>query len=76
MVELPNWNIPVNEILVEAGSFVEIPSVGELAGVGGTPSTSVGDEEEASSREIFPHNAFNRATGERLELNLECLFMV
>ena len=74
MVELPNLNAPAN------GAVAATPFIGELAGVGGTFSTSFPEEEEKEEmvllEDIFSHNAIKRATGERLETILECLLLV
>ena len=72
MVELPNLNAPAN------GAETATPFIGELAGVGGTPSTSFPEEEEelVLLEDIFSHNAIKRDTGERLETILECLLLV
>ena len=75
MVELPNLNAPAN------GAETATPFIGELAGVGGTPSTSFPEEEKEEEElvlleDIFSHNAIKRDTGERLETILECLLLV
>ena len=72
MVELPNLNTPAN------GAETATPFIGELAGVGGTPSTSVPEEKEEELvlfEDIFSHNSIRSATGERLETSLECLLL-
>lgn len=69
-------NTPVNGVET-ADTFV-----GELAGVGGTPSpagASFGEEDEEASSlvvNIFSHNAIKHPTGERLEIILDCLLLV
>ena len=75
-------NAPAN------GAVTATPFIGELAGVGGTSSTSFPEEEDEDEDEdedeeelvlledIFSHNAIKRATGERLETILECLLLV